>query len=177
MHVQSFPPLGNTHATRLVLGTMPGKASLLAQQYYAHPRNAFWYIIEGLFGIPRELPYSRRVRELARTGVAVWDVLAACTRGTSLDSDIVPESAVPNDFNAYLKRHRHIGAIYFNGGPARALFERHVTPHLAPEQQAIPRIALPSTSPTHARRSHAEKLEAWRVIAPAVVHPARARRS
>jgi TDG/mug DNA glycosylase family protein len=165
VHVQSFAPLGNLHATRLVLGTMPGKASLLARQYYAHPRNAFWYIIEELFDIPRELPYPRRVRDLAKTGIAVWDVLAACTRGTSLDSDIVPESAVPNDFSAYLKRHRRIRSIYFNGGPARALFERHVAPGLAPAHQAIERITLPSTSPTHASRSPGEKLEAWRIIA------------
>jgi double-stranded uracil-DNA glycosylase len=165
VHVQSFPPLGHTCATRLVLGTMPGRASLQARQYYAHPRNAFWYIVQELFGIPRELPYSRRVRELASAGLAVWDVLAACTRGTSLDSDIVPESVVPNDFSSYLTRHRRIRAIYFNGGPARALFERHVAPRLAPEHQAIERITLPSTSPTHARRSHADKLREWRVIA------------
>ena len=144
---------------------MPGKASLLAGQYYAHPRNAFWFIIEGLFGISRELPYARRVRELAGTGVAVWDVLAACTRSTSLDSDIVPASAVPNDFAAYLARHPRIATIYFNGGPARALFERHVVPSLTPAQQAIERTTLPSTSPTHARRSHQQKLEAWKVIA------------
>jgi TDG/mug DNA glycosylase family protein len=165
VHIQSFPPLGHARATRLVLGTMPGRASLQARQYYAHPRNAFWYIVQELFGIPRELPYSRRVGDLASTGLAVWDVLAACTRGTSLDSDIVPESAVPNDFSSYLTRHRRIRTIYFNGGPARALFERHVTPRLAPEHQAIERITLPSTSPTHARRSHADKLRAWRVIA------------
>ena len=165
MHVQSFAPLGNRHATRLVLGTMPGKASLLAGEYYAHPRNAFWFIIEELFGVPRTLPYQQRVRELAKTGLAVWDVLAACTRGTSLDSDIVPESAVPNDFRGYLARHPRIGSIYFNGGPARALFEGHVAPELSPKHQAIPRHTLPSTSPTHAQRSPREKLAAWRIIA------------
>jgi TDG/mug DNA glycosylase family protein len=144
---------------------MPGKASLLAGQYYAHPRNAFWYIIQELFGIARELPYGQRVRELAKTGLAVWDVLAACTRGTSLDSDIVPESVVPNDFGTYLARHPRIRVIYFNGGPARALFERHVAPGLSLRHQSIERVTLPSTSPTHAGRSHAQKLEAWRVIA------------
>ncbi len=144
---------------------MPGKASLQARQYYAHPRNAFWFIIEGLFAIPRDLSYRQRVKALAETGVAVWDVLAACTRGTSLDSDIVPDSCVPNDFNDYLARHRRIRTLYFNGGPARALFERHVAPGLAAQHQGIERVTLPSTSPTHARRSHADKLEAWRVIA------------
>jgi TDG/mug DNA glycosylase family protein len=165
VHVQSFAPLGNLSATRLVLGTMPGKASLLAGEYYAHPRNAFWYIVQELFAIPRELPYPRRVRELAKTGLAVWDVLAACTRATSLDSDIVPASVVPNDFNGFLSRHRRIKSIYFNGGPARELFDRHVLPGLAPRHLAIERVTLPSTSPAHAGRSHQDKLEAWRVIA------------
>lgn len=164
MHVQSFPPLGNRQATRLVLGSMPGKASLLAQQYYAHPRNAFWFIMQELFGIDRTLPYAARVRELSKTGLAVWDVLAACTRGTSLDSDIVPESVVPNDFEAYLRSHPRIRAIYFNGGAARALFERHVVPSLSPRFQGIGRHTLPSTSPTHAARTHAQKLALWRVI-------------
>ena len=167
MQIHSFPPLGNRQATRLVLGTMPGKASLLAGQYYAHPRNAFWYIIQELFGIPRELAYARRTRELARTGLAGWDVLAACTRDSSLDSDIVADSAVPNDFAGYLRAHRRIRVIYFNGGPARALFERHVAAELPEDWRAIARVTLPSTSPTHARRSHAQKLEAWRVIAEA----------
>jgi hypoxanthine-DNA glycosylase len=164
VHVQSFPPLGNARATRLVLGTMPGRASLEAGEYYAHPRNAFWPIVAELFAIPRALPYARRVRALERQGVAVWDVLAACTRGSSLDSDIVPESAVPNDLAAWLARHRGISAIYFNGGPARRLFERHVVPTLAPRQLAIARFTLPSTSPTHARRTPQEKLQAWKDI-------------
>jgi TDG/mug DNA glycosylase family protein len=165
MQIQSFPPLGSRQATRLVLGTMPGKQSLVAQQYYAHPRNAFWFIVQELFGIPRELPYAQRVRALAKTQLAVWDVLAACTRGSSLDSDIVPESAVPNDFAGYLRVHPRIRTMFFNGGPSRALFERHVAPTLSPRHQAIERVTLPSTSPTHARRSHADKLAMWRVIA------------
>lgn len=165
MQIQSFPPLGNRQATRLVLGTMPGKQSLLAREYYAHPRNAFWYIIQELFGIARDLPYAQRVRALRGTGLAVWDVLAACTRTSSLDSDIVPDSTVPNDFPAFLQSHAGIRAIYFNGGPARALFERHVTPLLSTRHQAIERVTLPSTSPTHAGRSHAQKLALWRVIA------------
>lgn len=144
---------------------MPGKASLLAGQYYAHPRNAFWYIVQELFAISRELPYQQRVQQLAKTGLAVWDVLAACTRDTSLDSDIVPESAVPNDFNGFLSRHRCIRSIYFNGGPARVLFDRHVVPGLAPRYQALERVTLPSTSPAHASRSQQDKLEAWKVIA------------
>lgn len=161
-HVYSFPPIAARDATVLILGSMPGKASLLANQYYAHPRNAFWPIMGELYGAGPDAPYARRVQVLKRAGVAVWDVLASCARAGSLDSDIDEDSIVPNDFVSFFRTHRRIDSVYFNGAKAEASFRRHVLPGLATTRLRMRR--LPSTSPANASWSHARKLQAWRRV-------------
>lgn len=162
--LRSFPPISGSNATRLILGSMPGVASLQAQEYYAHPRNAFWPIMESLFGIPRTMPYAERTLALANAGIAVWDVLKHCRRNGSLDSAIETDSLVANDFRRFLQQHREIGHIFFNGGTARKLYDRHVLAGLPETMQQIPRITLPSTSPANAGFSAHEKARAWQVI-------------
>jgi hypoxanthine-DNA glycosylase len=78
--VQSFPPIVSQESKALILGSMPGEASLKAGQYYAHPRNAFWQIMSELFGAGLSLPYEERVALLRSAGIALWDTLQACVR-------------------------------------------------------------------------------------------------
>lgn len=160
--VHSFPPIAAPDATRLILGSMPGKASLRANEYYAHPRNAFWPIMGELFGAGPDLRYAHRVRVLRTAGIAVWDVLASCTRRGSLDSDIDEDSIVANDFAWFLRTHRRIQRVFFNGAKAEQSFRRHVLPGLALATLHLER--LPSTSPANASWSHARKLRAWTVV-------------
>ncbi len=162
--IQSFPPISDNNARILILGSMPGKASLRAQQYYAHPRNAFWPIMERLFGIDAGLPYALRCSGLVEHRIALWDVLEACTRSGSLDSDIVESSIVPNDFASFFDRHGQIGAVYFNGAKAEASYLKHVLPQLSKSHSSLPNARLPSTSPANASLSFADKLEQWRRI-------------
>ncbi|MCG6965615.1 MAG: DNA-deoxyinosine glycosylase [Chromatiaceae bacterium] len=162
--IHSFPPIAAGSAQRLILGSIPGKASLLARQYYAHPRNAFWPIIEAVFGISATLAYDERCAYLRARGVAVWDVLKTCTRTSSLDSDIDAASIVPNDFAAFFAGHPGIQMVYFNGAMAEKAFRRHVLPALPDAMGRIPCVRLPSTSPANASFSFERKLQMWRLL-------------
>lgn len=148
----------------LILGSLPGAASLAAGEYYAHPRNAFWPIMGALYGAHPELPYAQRRSALIETGVAVWDVLAQARRPGSGDAAIDIASARVNRFDEFLARHRGIRLIAFNGGTAAALYQRKVLPDLRPALAQIPQLVLPSTSPAHASLNVAAKLRRWRIL-------------
>ena len=173
--VRSFPPLTAPGARVLILGTMPGVASLAAGQYYAHPRNAFWPILGAILGFDPQAPYERRVRAVVARGIAVWDVLAACDRDGSLDSGIAAASMQAHDFAAFFAEHPCVRDVLCNGGTAHRLFTR-----IAPQLDRELRIRLlPSTSPAHAGVPFAKKLAAWRaaLVPGPTARPARANRT
>lgn len=160
--IQCFPPIEDASARLLILGSMPGKESLRAGQYYAHPRNAFWPIMAQLTGTAPELPYESRLQHLKSAGIALWDVLASCTRESSLDTDIEQTSITPNDFRSFFMAHPGITHIFFNGRMAEKCFHRYVLPLLDPPLRHYHR--LPSTSPANAAMSFQQKLGAWKII-------------
>lgn len=160
--IQSFPPIEHPSATILILGSMPGKESLRAGQYYAHPRNAFWPIMGELAGAAPALPYKARIEKLKTAGIALWDVLASCTRYSSMDADIEVDSICANDFASFFRKHPRITHVFFNGAMAEQCFRKFVLPSLPPRPLHFQR--LPSTSPANASRSFEQKLAAWRVI-------------
>jgi hypoxanthine-DNA glycosylase len=159
-YVHSFPPIASATSRVLILGTMPGKASLRERQYYAHPQNAFWRIAGAIVGFDPASPYEIRADLMRAAGIAIWDVLKSCTRQGSLDSDIVPSTAVPNDLPGFLCEHREIRRICFNGAKADALYARHVRPYLAVGRE-VHYVRLPSTSPANASVPWPAKLQAW----------------
>jgi hypoxanthine-DNA glycosylase len=160
-HIHSFVPVSNTDARVLILGSMPGTKSLKENQYYAHPSNTFWKIMGELLGMKPGILYEEKLCILKSSGIALWDVLASCERGeSSLDSDIRKESA--NDFASFFTQHPHITQVFFNGSKAEQCFRKFVQ-----GKQVLPLLAfyrLPSTSPAHAGKSYADKLQEWRAI-------------
>ncbi len=157
--ISSFPPVFSEQARALILGSMPGVASLAAGQYYAHSQNAFWKIMEGLFGAGLDVPYPERLKILIGHRVALWDVLACCEREGSLDARIRAE--IPNDFPALFAQMPALCAVFFNGQKAAQSFRRFVPPALVSDSRRM--VVLPSTSPAHASIRVEEKLARWRV--------------
>jgi double-stranded uracil-DNA glycosylase len=164
--VESFPPIVSKKSKVLILGSMPGEASLKAGQYYAHPRNAFWRIMGDLFGAGPQLPYHDRVVRLQSARVALWDSLRACVRAGSLDASITEE--VANDFPAFFAKYPTITHVFFNGSKAETAFHRHALPLLQNERHVFNGLPvftrLPSTSPAHAMMPFEAKVRAWSAV-------------
>ncbi len=162
--INSFPPVIGENPHTLILGSMPGKASLEAQQYYAWPHNAFWPIMAGFYGFDVSLEYSLRLQRLASNGILLWDVLKQCERsGSSLDSAIDPLTEIPNDIPRLLSAQPTIHTLCFNGGKAWSSFRRHLLAQIS-DPQSYQFHQLPSTSPANARMNYEQKYAAWKQI-------------
>ncbi|MDQ0587284.1 DNA-deoxyinosine glycosylase [Variovorax paradoxus] len=150
-------PIVSPATVVLILGSFPGVRSLELQQYYAHPQNQFWKILQAVW--PRHpLPvgadsYPEKKEWLLDRGLGVWDVYAACEREGSLDSAI--RAPVANDIaGLHLPR---LAAIAHNGGESFK-HARHT------RTLGVPVYQLPSTSPANASWSFERKLAAWREV-------------
>ena len=139
-----FSPVVDTDTRLLILGSLPGDASLKAAQYYAHPRNAFWPLISGVLGGDLAAqPYEQRLDRLKARGVGLWDVIASAERSGSLDAAIrSPEAA---DLRGLIGSLPRLRAVAFNGKLAAKLGRRIIG-----DVAGVRFIDLPSSSPAHA---------------------------
>lgn len=160
--IYSFEPVAGSHAKILILGSMPGEASLAANQYYAHPRNAFWPIIMQLLQIHPDASYEEKIQALKSSRIALWDVLKSCRRTGSLDSMIKTDTQIINDFQSFFGIHKKITHVFFNGGKAETCFMRHVFPEN--NLGLIQLSRLPSTSPANAQLSFTDKCGIWHAM-------------
>jgi hypoxanthine-DNA glycosylase len=161
--ITGFPPISRPDARLLILGSMPGRESLAQQRYYAHPRNGFWPIVSTLFNLSAT-DYEQLVQQLVQNRVAVWDVLKACFRKGSLDSDIDVKTIVSNDFQQFYIDHPKIRRVFFNGARAESIYRKHVLPGLGATSADLELVRLPSTSPAHAALSLDQKTKAWATL-------------
>ena len=157
-----FDPVVDANTRLLILGSLPGDASLRAAQYYGHPQNAFWRLIGGVIGRDlAALAYDHRLAALKAARIGLWDVIASAERPGSLDAAIrAPEAA---DLRGLVATLPALRAVAFNGGKAAKL-GRAV---LADRSEGVALIDLPSSSPAHARPFE-EKVAAWAALAHAL---------
>ena len=152
-------PLVSSQTKLLILGSFPGAASLRAQQYYGHPQNHFWKILQAIWpsGAMDICANSYQIRSewLLSKGLGLWDVYAACEREGSLDSSI--RKPVVNDFAHLLDLCPQLQAIAHNGAESFK-HARHT------QQLGLPVYRLPSTSPANVGWSFERKLAAWREV-------------
>jgi len=165
-----LPPVLAEDCRLLVLGSLPGDRSIAEQQYYAHPRNAFWPIMQFVFDVRTTLDYDSRCRALVQQGVGLWDVLQASHRRGSLDASIAVDTARANDFAALLQTHREIAAIAFNGRKAADLYRRFCADAVQ-NTRKVHLLTLPSSSPAHAAMTTTEKQAHWSVLRDYLPHP------
>ncbi len=156
--LESFAPVLPDNAELLILGSMPGVASLQANQYYAHPRNGFWKILQAIYGGGIN-SYEERLALLHIQRIGVWDTLKHCERPGSLDSAIASGSVICNDFNDLLAKCPTIKLIAFNGKASEKWFRKLVLPEL---QHSLTLASLPSSSPAMASLTIDEKTAQWR---------------
>ena len=161
---RSFPPIADARARVLVLGTLPGEESLRRGEYYAHPRNLFWPIVFALFDAPAAADYAERLAFVLERRIALWDVCEIGERDASADATIRHER--PNAIDRLLDQHPLIRTIAFNGTGARRLYDRHFA-----RRSGLAHLALPSTSPAHARIDFAGKLARWTALRNALAEP------
>ena len=153
----SFPPVVGESPRILILGTLPGQESLRQQQYYAHPRNAFWKILFQILNTEFASDYETRLTLIKDNQVALWDICRLGVRKGSLDSHIKHE--IPNAIPQLIAAHPTLRTIFFNGKKAEQLFGKYFG-----RETHIAYKTLLSTSPANATYTFEQKLADWQQI-------------
>lgn len=156
---RSFAPVTDANTRTLILGSLPGEASLAQSQYYAHPQNKFWELLSAVVGEDlRALDYEARLTALLKQGVGLWDVVAEAQRKGSLDSAIREHSH--NDLVAFIDTLPELHTVAFNGATAAKIGMKA----LGARAQQYRILLLPSSSAAHASLSLSQKLLTWREL-------------
>ncbi|RVQ64900.1 DNA-deoxyinosine glycosylase [Croceicoccus ponticola] len=157
---RSFAPVVDRHTRILILGSLPGDASLRAGRYYAHPRNQFWQLTGSAIGCDlAAIDYDERLATLLQHGVGLWDVVQSGKREGSLDAAL--REVEHNDLAEMVQKAPELVAIGFNGATSARIGRQILapSPHLT-------LIDLPSSSPAYAAMPLAEKTRSWLALRP-----------
>lgn len=148
LYSHPFSPILDEHTRILFLGSFPSIASFEQAFYYAHPRNAFWPILEAIFDVRLETNEAKKAFCLEK-GIGLWDVIGSCKRSNSSDTNL--KNCIPNDFEKLLREYPNIQVLAFTGKKSHDLFMKFY------KDLRVDKLLLPSTSPAHAAMTFEEK--------------------
>ncbi len=154
-HIHPFSPILDQHTKILFLGSFPSIASFEQSFYYAHARNAFWPIMEEIFGITFKNNDDKKSFCLAHK-IGLWDVIASCERSNSSDTNL--KNCIPNDFEKLLHDYPKIKALGFTGKKSYDLFMKYY------KDLNVEKVLLPSTSPAYAAMTREEKVKKYQEV-------------
>jgi len=154
--VYGLDPIVGENPEILILGTFPAEDSRKAKEYYAHPKNNFWPIINRLFnnGVGFNY-YLAGVQCLKNNHIAVWDIYYSKEdNGNSRNGDI--RNTEENDIAGFLAKYPTIKRIVFNGDSFKY--------HLVCAKQNIPLEMCVFAQQTSGRchKTVLESLPSWR---------------
>lgn len=155
---KSFLPQINNNSKILILGSMPGIKSLEMQEYYAHPKNRFWKLMEIICNQKdlSNLNYKNKIEIILNNNFALFDVIKTCDRKGSLDTNIKKE--IPNNIPELLNKYKNIKTICLNGNKAYCTFKKYF-PELLQQYKCY---KMPSTSPLNTRYSFEKLYNVWK---------------
>ena len=151
--VQGLPAHIDQSSAVLILGTLPGRASLASGRYYADPSNKFWDMLFMACGEKVDKSDEAKELLLQKYHIALWDVLDSAVRDTSSDKDLMDEK--PNDLPRCLAEYPNIQLLLFHSKDAYKYFKRFF------KNTAVPYICISSPSGQN-RKSTEEKVKEWK---------------
>jgi G:T/U mismatch-specific DNA glycosylase len=148
----------------LVLGTIPGKSSIEAGEYYHDNSNRMWRLLSMLCGETLPKRYDEKKAMIARQHIVIWDFYESVVRVDSSDKGILV--GTPNDIPGFLIKHPTIKVIAINGYGKFKSFGRQLEDFCnsyLPER-SIRVLRLPETSGLNAAWNMDRLYNDWKSI-------------
>lgn len=151
----SFDPISNTDTEILILGTLTSEDSIKSGEYYENEKNKFWKIIANIYGNELPVSYPGKKSMLLKNKIGIWDVTHIALKKDNLGREIKRES--PNPLTDFIKNHKNLKVIGFNGRKAEAIFDKYFK-----RKKNLKYVVLPGSSPANASQDLETICEAWR---------------
>ena len=147
--VEGFPPLMCHEPRVLILGTIPGKNSISANEYYYDNKNRMWKMLAKIATQKMPTNYTEKKLLLEHLHVVLWDYYQ-CVERTN-----------PNDIVGFVRKNPTLTKIAINGYGKYKEFGEKLQNQFG---QSIKVFRLPETSGLNASWTLEKLCKEWSVV-------------